>query len=176
MILKFKLPTGKPAADLRIDISKLLHIFDHDESELIITAQEMNSSRSHTYCIMWRDLRRAVFLLLSDLLLSFPSKAYAPLPPIWINGHGTLLCAKYPATVRSEEKTIPYSYTVEGPANIPEQIYRKIKSVEQSGREDHRHEPQDWELGDSESLADMWYYFRDYLWWTDVLWRQTNTE
>ena len=176
MILKFKLPTAKPAADLRIDISKLLHLFAHDDSELIITVQGIDSSRSHTCCIMWHDLRRAVFLLLSDLLLSFPSKAYAPLPPIWINGHGTVLCAKYPATISSEEKTIPYPYTVEGPANIREQICRKIESVAQSGRDDHRREPGNGELEDAESLADMWYYFRDYLWWTDCLWRTSEWE
>ncbi|KAI4923645.1 uncharacterized protein J4E92_007619 [Alternaria infectoria] len=162
MVLMFKLFTQTPTADLRININNLLKIYERDHEDLSIIIQESDSSTSGTRSIIWQYIQGAVFLLLSDVLKQYPSQASQPLPHIWINGHGTVLSATYPATATSKETSIPCSYPIDDPVGNLLQGYRKLKHLHQQGGELKRivaaHRP-----GpglDSSSLVGMWYSLR----------------
>ena len=164
MILIFKLSTPEPTADLRININKLLHIFKDDHGCLLITVQESNSSMNGTQSIRWHIIQRAVFLLLSDVLVQYPSEANQPLPQIWINGHGTALCATYPAMATSEEKSIPCSYAIYDPANVLDQYRRKTEYLDQSGIWGNLASSYDiYSYMNKDTLASMWYCLRYFL-------------
>jgi hypothetical protein len=118
MVLMFRLPTPKPIADLRINITEILDAFNCDDVDSLVIVQESHSSKRDAKPIRLRNLRLAVFLLLSDILEQFPSEANQPPPQIWINGHGNVLCATYPATLSCEEITVPGRYNYDdGPIN-----------------------------------------------------------
>ena len=127
MMLKFKLSAPISMADLRIDISGLLTLLRCDRADPSITIRVLDGS--DTKPIMWHNLACKVFLLLSDVLEQCPSEADKPLPQIWINGHGTILRATYPATATSGEMIIPYSNTIGSPANVHMEGYGKIKGL-----------------------------------------------
>jgi len=164
MVLMFKLSTLEPTADFRINISKLLHIFEHDHGCLVITVKESDSSMNGTQSIEWNLIRKAVFLLLSDVLEQYPSKADQPLPQIWINGHGTVLRATYRATATSEERIIQYASTSNDPANIHAQGYRKIKSTHQSGILNYDMSVHPYYYAEIDGLLGMWGLLRNDLW------------
>ena len=69
IVLMFKLSTPEPIADLRININKLLHTFKRDHGGLNITIQKFDSSVNGTQSIEWHHVQKAVFLLLSDILV-----------------------------------------------------------------------------------------------------------
>ncbi|KAI4920975.1 hypothetical protein J4E85_009090 [Alternaria conjuncta] len=164
MILMFKLSTPEPIADLRININKLLHTFKRDHGGLIITVQKSDSSVNGTQSIMWHHVQKAVFLLVSDILVQCPSKANRPLPQIWINGHGTVLRATYPATASSEETIIPCSYGIDDPADILDQYRRKTEYLDQSGIWGNLASSYDiYSYMNNDSLASMWYCLRYFL-------------
>ncbi|KAI4610709.1 hypothetical protein J4E83_008323 [Alternaria metachromatica] len=164
MTLIFKLSIAKPTADLRININKLLYTFNDDHGTLVITVQEPDSSMKDTQSIRWQHIQTAVFLLLSDVSEQYPSKTDQPFPQIWINGYGTVLCATYPATAISEEKTIPCSYGIDDPADILDQYHRKTEYLDQSGIWENLASSYDiYSYMNNDSLASMWYCLRYFL-------------
>ncbi|KAI4622702.1 uncharacterized protein J4E87_006269 [Alternaria ethzedia] len=164
MILVFKLSKPEPTPDLRININKLLHTFKRDHGGLVITVQESDRSVNGTHFIIWHHVQKAVFLLISDILEECPSKANWPLPQIWINGHGTVLCATYPATASSEEIIISSLYANNDPADVLVQYDRKIEYLEQSGAlEDLINALHNPFSMSTDTLGLMWYCLRCYL-------------
>jgi hypothetical protein len=164
MVLMFKLPTPKPTADLRININKLLHMFKGNLRDLVITVQESGTSMGRTKPILWHNLRCAVFLLLSDTLIQCPSEAGQPLPQIWIDGEGTVVCATYPATVGREELNIPCVYRHEGFTINKEQGYRKVKDVVEYFASDPRLGYEFTTRMDTRTLAGFWRHLGETFW------------
>jgi hypothetical protein len=132
MVLMFRLPTTKPIEDLRINIVRLLDKLNCDDVDSFVIVQESDRSKRDTKPIMWHHLRRAVFLVLSDVLELYPFTADWDLPQIWINGHGNVLCAKYPASSRYEQITVSGVYTHDNATINLEQAYRKIRSTKEA--------------------------------------------
>ena len=163
MVLMFKLSTPEPTADFRINIKKLLHIFKQDHGCLLITVQDSDSING-TQSIRWHLIQRAAFLLLSDVLEQYPSKADQPPPQIWIDGHGIALCATYPAMATSEETTIPCSYAIGDPDDVLDQYRRKMIHLDRSGIWEQCVSPHDiYSQMNNDSLASMCYCIRYYL-------------
>jgi len=163
MLLMVKLSTPKPPADLRINISRLLQMFRCKGADPAIDIQQFDGILCDTWPIMWHHVQAVVFFLLSDVLVQYPSKANQPFPQIWINGHGWVLRATYPATATSEEITIPCSYIIDDPDDIPRRYWNRRRDFEINGilkdfpptYNDKFHI-----IGDS--LASMWYCLKNY--------------
>ncbi|KAI4644652.1 uncharacterized protein J4E79_011089 [Alternaria viburni] len=160
MVLMFKLSTPKPVADLRINITKLLHTFTRAYGDLSITIQGSDSGMSGTRSIMWHHIQSAVLLLLSDVLEQYPSEANRPLPNIWMDGHGTVLRATYRAKTTSEETIIPCSYAIDDPIDLLTQGHRRIKCLDQGGILKHLRVASQQSGPSSGSLFGMWFNLR----------------
>ncbi|KAI4957885.1 hypothetical protein J4E86_005025 [Alternaria arbusti] len=171
MELTFRLSMPTSTTDLRINIDELLDGLKCRIGDLIITVQEMDGGMRGTRPIVWDHLQCAVFLLLSDILEHYPSQAMRPLPQIWINGHGAVLCAEYPATATSKEKIIPYAPTADDPALIQAQGYRKIKRLVLGHTLKDLAGIDQEDFSDTSILVGLWYYLRFYLWmnWREVI-------
>jgi hypothetical protein len=72
---------------------------------------ESDKDCRETVCITLGSIQRAVFLLLSEILQNMPHKALSPIPELWIDGHGKLQCAQYPATSTALRQIIDYRHS-----------------------------------------------------------------
>jgi hypothetical protein len=123
VVLRFELPTSIRFGNLCINISTLLRLLPDLEGYCVIILSDPNTTEESSVRVLWRDLQRAVFLL-SDILDQRPSKEDQPIPQIWIDGHGDLLRATYPATATSDEFYIPHDY------GVREEGYKRIREIE----------------------------------------------
>jgi len=168
MVLMFGLSTPKPIEDLRINITELLAIFRCGFLVSIIAVQESNNGMTNTETIILHSVRWAAFLLLSDILDQFPAKADQPPPEIWIDGHGTVLYATYPATDTSAEEIIPHLFTDKDPVSFSSEGWRMFKVVEDRGiwtkfcRTEY---PDTIGTRNIVDLLDLWRHLRYYLWY-----------
>ncbi|KAI4674051.1 uncharacterized protein J4E88_008518 [Alternaria novae-zelandiae] len=160
MVLMFKLSTPKPAADLRINITKLLHTFTRAYGDLTITIQGSDSGMSGTRSITRHHIQSAVLLLLSDVLEQYPSEANRPLPNIWMNGHGTVLRATYRTKTTSEETITPCSYAIDDPIDLLTQGHRRVNCLDQGGILKHLRVASQQSGPSSGSLFGMWFNLR----------------
>ena len=168
MVLMFDLSTPKPIEDLRINITELLAVFRCGFLVPTIAVQESNSGMTNTETIILHSLRWAAFLLLSDILDQFPAKADQPPPEIWIDGHGTVLHATYPATDTSAEEIIPHLFTDKDPVSFSSEGWRIFKIVENRGiwAKNCRPEyPDTIEGRNIVDLLDLWRHLRFCLWY-----------
>ncbi|KAI4680341.1 uncharacterized protein J4E84_007989 [Alternaria hordeiaustralica] len=158
IVLKFDLSTPRSTKDLRIDISKLLSMLHFLRAEPGSTIQLVDGS--DTKPIVWHDLACRLFLLISDVMKQCPSEAGRPLPQIWIDGHGTILRATYPATAISGQIIIPYSNTIDSPTEVRKEGYANIKGIWNNTSI----QCDTYDFPNTDTLIGLWFYLGGYFW------------
>jgi hypothetical protein len=93
---------------VRIDVKGLIPLLSRERIEKTATCRITLSYRGDdgtyedTACVHLSDLQKRIYLLLADLLITWPvdlpEDISGQLPSVWINGHGTLIEVCYPAT------------------------------------------------------------------------------
>jgi hypothetical protein len=179
IIFNFELSMSTRLEDLRINITTLLRLLPDLKGYCVITLLDPNTTAENCVRILWRDLQRTVFLFLSDILDQRPSKQDQPLPQIWIDGHGIILRATYPATATSDEFIIPcdYAYDVLTETELRDEGYETTTQIDKSiCHVDKRYPYQYSRLQiKPDSLIRMWVSLRDSH-WLDWEWRDEKVK
>jgi hypothetical protein len=102
--------------DVRVNVKDLLPALLRLEEGVYIklvrtTGGGTRQAHRKEVIITASSLLQATFLLLSDMVKKMPHKANDPIPQIWINGCGSLLCARFPATTAAAEHDFQYQHS-----------------------------------------------------------------
>jgi hypothetical protein len=90
---------------------------------------ESDEDCHETVCVTLGSIKRAVFLLLSDILQNMSHKALLPVPELWFDGQGKLKCAQYPATSTALRQVIDYRHSDLTDEEVQNLGYVKIRHV-----------------------------------------------
>jgi hypothetical protein len=130
LVLRFELPTSTRFGVLRINIATVLRLLPALKGYCGITLSDPNTTAESSVRVQWGKLQRAVFLLLSDIIDQRPQEANQPLPQIWLDGHGTILRATYPATATSDDFFFSPDYDVREETELCGEGYERIRKIE----------------------------------------------
>jgi hypothetical protein len=169
IVLNLEVSTPSTLNMARIDIRgfccRSLQLLGTDEVLIRFILTYPCGSRLHTEerTIHLSDLHRRMLLLLSDVMIHSrydEDYIHDDLPSIWINGHGDLIRASFPAEDSLDQVSIDYAY---GRFNRNEVHYAGHKLI---GRwEDYVEEP-GLQTSDRTPLMDMWSCLISRYWWS----------
>jgi hypothetical protein len=168
IVLNLEVSTPSTLNMARIEIrgfcGRSLQLLGTDEVLIRFILTYPCGRRLHTEerSILLSDLHRRIFLLLSDVMIDSrydEDYIHDDLPSIWINGHGDLIRASFPADDSLDEVSIDYAY---GRFNRDEVNHAGYKLIARWGDYVEKSEMQ---ISDRTPLMDMWSCLVSRYWW-----------